>query len=70
MSSIFTEYGNYSSFMARFAHFEKKMQVYDMLVVELFKVNLTASPEYLPDWITVEEYENMKVLLTNDSAVN
>ena len=56
--------------MARFAHFEKKMQVYDMLVVELFKVNLTASPEYLPDWITVEEYENMKVLLTNDSAVN
>ena len=70
MSSIFTEYGHCSLLTSRFAHFEKKMQVYDMLVVELFKVNLTASPEYLPDWITVEEYENMKVLLANNSTMN
>lgn len=54
-----------SDFICRFAHFEKKMRVYDMLVVELFKVHLTASPEYLPDWITVDEFEDMKVLLAN-----
>ena len=70
MSSIFTEFDIHSSVTVRFAHFEKKMRVYDMLVVELFKINLNASPEYLPDWLTVEEYENMRVLLANDSTVN
>ena len=47
----------------RFSHFEKKMLVYNMVLVELFKVKLTADPVHLPVWITVEEYEEVKELL-------
>lgn len=41
----------------RFEHFEKKIQVYDLIVVELFKVQLDVEKEYLPSWITIEDIE-------------
>jgi hypothetical protein len=47
----------------RFSHFEKKILVYDMVLVELFKVKLNADPARLPSWITVDQYEEVKVLL-------
>ena len=47
----------------RFSHFEKKILVYDMILVELFKVKLNADPAHLPSWITIDQYEEVKVLL-------
>lgn len=41
----------------RFAHYEKKVQVYDFLIVELFNVHLHVDASQLPRWITNEEIE-------------
>ena len=43
--------------ICRYEHFDKKIQVYDLLVVELFKVHLDIEKEYLPSWITIEDIE-------------
>lgn len=43
--------------ICRYEHFDKKIQVYDLLVVELFKVQLDIEKEYLPSWITIEDIE-------------
>lgn len=38
----------------RFEHFEKKVQVYDFLVVELFNMSIKTDTVLLPRWFTRE----------------
>ena len=57
----------------RFSHFEKKMHVYDLIIVEMFKVELRIDPDHLPDWITLDALEDnpsVKVVLWSVSATN
>ena len=42
------------------------MHVYDLIIVEMFKVELRIDPDHLPDWITLDALEDnptVKVVL-------
>ena len=50
-------------FIPRFSHFEKKIRVYDMVLVELFKIHLDVDPSFLPSWMSLDQYNEVKALM-------
>ena len=55
----------------RFEHFEKKVQVYDFLVVELFNMSIKADAALLPRWFTREiEEDHCKFHVYHNKQIN
>ena len=52
-----------TSIMMEFSHFEKKIRVYDMVLVELFKIHLDVDPSFLPSWMSLDQYNEVKALM-------